>query len=419
MSLRNEHGHRVVVTGLGTVNPIGLNIDEYWSNLLAGTSGVGPITQFDATGLPVTMAAEVKNFDPRNHMDPKAARRMSRFAQFSVAASGMALADANFTVTEENAYDVGAMIATGGGGVGEVMDETKVLITQGPDRVNPLFVPAMIANMASCQVSITYGIKGPVTTNIAACAAGIAAYYEAIHFLRRGDIQVAVAGGTESAILPLSFISLGRIGALSKRNDDPTHASRPFDRERDGFVFGEGAGVMVLETAEHALARGARIYAELAGAYTNSDAFHLTAPEPSGESASRAMAGALRDAGVAADEIDYICAHGTGTPLNDASETRAIKKVYGDAAYRASISSPKSMVGHLLGAAGGISAITAVKAIHHDLVPPTSNLQNPDPECDLDYTPLVPRERQVNIAMANGFGFGGQNAVIVLRKFEE
>jgi 3-oxoacyl-[acyl-carrier-protein] synthase II len=267
-------------------------------------------------------------------------------------------------------------------------------------------------------VSITYGIKGPVTTNIAACAAGIAAYFEAIHFLRRGDIKVAVAGGTESAILPLSFISLGRIGALSKRNDDPEHASRPFDRDRDGFVFGEGAGVMVLETAEHAVARGARIYAELAGAATNSDAYHLTAPEPSGESAARAMSGALRDAGVSPGEIDYICAHGTGTPLNDASETRAIKKVFGDAAYKVSISSPKSMVGHLLGAAGGISAVTAVKAIHHNMVPPTSNLENPDPECDLDYTPLVPRERRVDIAMANGFGFGGQNAVIVLRKFE-
>jgi 3-oxoacyl-[acyl-carrier-protein] synthase II len=418
MNLRNEHGHRVVVTGVGTVNPIGLNVEEFWPNLLAGTSGVGPITQFDASDLAVQMAAEVKNFDPRQHMDPKAARRMSRFAQFSVAASGMALADANFKVTAENAYDVGVMVATGGGGVGEVMDETKVLITQGPDRVNPLFVPAMIANMASCQVSITYGIKGPVTTNIAACAAGIAAYFEAIHFLRRGDIEVAVAGGTESAILPLSFISLSRIGALSKRNDDPAHASRPFDRDRDGFVFGEGAGVMVLETAEHAVGRGARIYAELAGASTNSDAFHLTAPEPSGESASRAMSGALRDAGVTPDEVDYICAHGTGTPLNDASETRAIKRVFGEAAYKVSISSPKSMVGHLLGAAGGISAITAAKAIHHDLVPPTSNLDNPDPECDLDYTPLVPRERKVNIAMANGFGFGGQNAVIVLRKFE-
>lgn len=419
MNLRTERGNRVVITGLGTVNPIGLTIDEFWGNLLAGTSGVGPITQFDASEMPVTMAAEVKGFDPRDFMDPKAARRMARFAQFSVAASGMALADADFKVTDENAYDVGVMIATGGGGVGEVMDETKVLLTKGPERVNPLFVPAMIANMASCQVSITYGIKGPVTTNIAACAAGIAAYFEAIHYLRRGDIQVAVAGGTESAILPLSFISLSRIGALSKRNDDPTHASRPFDRDRDGFVFGEGAGVMVLETAEHALARGARIYAELAGAATNSDAFHLTAPEPTGESASRCMAGALRDAGVTPDEVDYICAHGTGTPLNDASETRAIKRVYGEAAYGLSISSPKSMVGHLLGAAGGISAVTAVKAIHHDIVPPTSNLEHPDPECDLDYTPLVPRERQVNVAMANGFGFGGQNAVIVLRKFIE
>jgi 3-oxoacyl-[acyl-carrier-protein] synthase II len=277
----------------------------------------------------------------------------------------------------------------------------------------------MIANMASCQVSITFGIKGPVTTNIAACAAGIYSFYEAIHFLRRGDIKVALAGGTESAILPLSFISLGRIGALSKRNDDPKHASRPFDRDRDGFVFGEGAAVAVLETLEHALDRGARIYAELAGAATTSDAYHLTAPEPSGESAARAIAGAIADAGFTPGDVDYICAHGTGTPLNDASETRAIKKVFGEAAYRVSISSPKSMVGHLLGAAGGISALAAVKAVYHDIVPPTSNLENPDPECDLDYTPLEPKPRTINVAMANGFGFGGQNAVIVLKKFSE
>lgn len=408
-----------MITGLGTVNPIGLTTDEYWTNLLACTSGVDYISQFDASDLPVRIAAEVKGFDPRNYMDAKAARRMARFAQFSVAASAMALQDSGFVVTEENAYDVGAMIATGGGGVGEVMDETEVLLTKGQERVNPLFVPAMIANMASCQVSITFGIKGPVTTNIAACAAGIYSFYEAIHFLRRGDIKVALAGGTESAILPLSFISLGRIGALSKRNDDPKHASRPFDRDRDGFVFGEGAGVAVLETLEHALGRGARIYAELAGAATTSDAYHLTAPEPSGESAARAMAGAIADADFAPSDVDYICAHGTGTPLNDASETRAIKKVFGEAAYRVSISSPKSMVGHLLGAAGGMSAIAAVKAVYHDLVPPTSNLENPDPECDLDYTPLQPRPRTINVAMANGFGFGGQNAVMVLKKFSE
>jgi 3-oxoacyl-[acyl-carrier-protein] synthase II len=419
MNFRNEHGHRVVITGLGTVNPISLTADEYWKELLAGTSGAGPITQFDASDLPVKIAAEVKDFDPKNYMDPKAARRMARFAQFSVAASSMAIADADLTITPENAYDVGVMVATGGGGVGEVMDETEVLLTKGPDRVNPLFVPAMIANMASCQVSINFGIKGPVTTNIAACAAGIYAYFEAIHFLRRGDIQAAVAGGTESAILPLSFISLGRIGALSKNNDDALHASRPFDRDRDGFVFGEGAGVMVLETLEHAIGRGARIYAELAGAATNSDAFHLTAPEPTGESASRAMTAALRDAGVAPSDVDYICAHGTGTPLNDASETRAIKRVFGEAAYKVSISSPKSMIGHLLGAAGGMSAITATKAIYHGIVPPTSNLENADPECDLDYTPLVPKERTIEVAMANGFGFGGQNAVIVLKSFSE
>ncbi len=419
MTLRNEHGHRVVVTGLGTVNPIGNTVEKYWTNLLAGTSGVGRIAQFDASDLPVQIAAEVKEFDPRNYMDAKAARRMSRFAQFSVAASGMALQDAQLEITDAMAYDVGAIVATGGGGVGECTAETEVLLTRGQDRVNPLFVPAMIANMASCQVSITFGIKGPVVTNIAACAAGVYAFFEALQFLRRGEINVALAGGTESAILPLSFISLGRIGALSRRNDDPQHASRPFDRDRDGFVFGEGAGVMVLETLEHAQARGARIYAELAGAATTSDAYHITAPEPSGESAARCMARAIANAGASPGDIDYICAHGTGTPLNDASETRAIKSAFGEAAYHVAISSPKSMIGHLLGAAGAMSGITATLAIDRSIVPPTANLDNPDPECDLDYTPLQPKEQVIDTAMANGFGFGGQNAVIVLRKFSE
>lgn len=419
MTLRTELGHRVVITGMGTVSPIGCTVEEYWSNLLAGKSGIGRIGQFDASDLLVQIAAEVKEFDARQYMDPKAARRMSRFAQFSVAASGMALKDAQLEITEEMAYDVGAMIATGGGGVGECITETEVLLTRGQDRVNPLFVPAMIANMASCQVSIAFGIKGPVVTNIAACAAGVYAFFEALQFLRRGDIKVAVAGGTESAILPLSFISLGRIGALSRRNDEPERASRPFDRDRDGFVFGEGAGVMVLETLEHALERGARIYAELAGAATTSDAYHITAPEPSGESAARCMARAIADAGASPGDIDYICAHGTGTPLNDVSETRAIKSVFGEAAYRVAISSPKSMIGHLLGAAGAMSAITAALAVDRSIVPPTANLENPDPECDLDYTALQPKERVIDTAMANGFGFGGQNAVIVLRKYTE
>ncbi len=407
---------RIVVTGLGVISPIGNSAQEYWRNLLGGVSGVGEITQFDATGLPVRIAAEVKGFDPKDYMDSKAARRMSRFAQFSVAASRMALEDSGLTINSYNAYDVGCYIATGGGGVGECMTETQVLMTRGPDRVNPLFIPAMIANMAACQPSILFGIKGPVVTNIAACAAGTYAFYEAMHAFRRGDIQAALVGGTESAILPLSFISLGRIGALSKRNDEPQKASRPFDKDRDGFVFGEGAAVMVLETMEHAMRRDAKIYAELAGAATTSDAYHISAPEPSGESAALCMKRAICDAGLQPQEIEYICAHGTGTPLNDVTETRAIKQALGDHAYRIPISSPKSMIGHLLGAAGALSACACVLAIHHGVVPPTINLDEPDPECDLDYVPWKPRSMRVRTAMANAFGFGGQNAVVVFKE---
>jgi 3-oxoacyl-[acyl-carrier-protein] synthase II len=409
---------RVVVTGLGAVTPIGNSVSDFWRNLTAGVSGVGRITRFDASNLPVQIAAEVKEFDPRAFMDPKAARRMSEFAQYSVAASRQALDDSGLQITGENAYDVGAIIATGGGGCGETVTETEALITRGPDRVNPLFIPAMIANMASCQVSIAFGLKGPVVTNIAACAAGIYAFYEAYHILKRGDAQALLTGGTESAIIPLSFISLGRLGALSRRNDDPEHASRPFDKDRDGFVFGEGAAVLMLERLEHARNRNARIYAEVAGVAHNSDAFHITAPEPSGESASRCMKRAIEVAGLAVDEVEYICAHGTGTPLNDVSETRAIKRVLGDHAYRIPISSPKSMVGHLLGAAGAISGLTSVLALCDGIIPPTVNLDTPDPDCDLDYVPKVARRQRIRNAVANGFGFGGQNAVAVFKAFE-
>lgn len=411
--------HRVVVTGLGVISPIGLTVEDFWRNLTAGVSGVDRISSFDPTGLPVQIAAEVKGFEPERFMDRKAARRMSRFAQFAVAASRQALEDSGYTVGPHNEYETGAVIATGGGGATEIMEETIVLKERGPDRVNPLFVPAMISNMASCQVSINFGLKGPAVTSIAACAAGIYAFYEALQFLRHGDAQALLTGGTESAMVPLAFISLSRIGALSRRNDDPPRASRPFDRDRDGFVFGEGAAVLMLETLESARARDAVILAELVGASVNSDAYHITAPEPSGESAMRAMQRAIADAGLVPEEIEYICAHGTGTPLNDVSETRAIKRVFGDYAYRVPISSPKSMIGHLLGAAGAMSALTCVLAIARGCIPPTINLDNPDPECDLDYVPKVARAIRPRTAMANGFGFGGQNSVIVFKAFEE
>ncbi len=411
--------NRVVVTGLGAVTPVGIGVEETWRNLTSGVSGVGPITLFDPSELEVRIAAEVKAFEPRDFIEPKAARRMSRFAQFSVAAASQALEDSGLEITADNAWDVGAAIATGGGGYGDTAAETEVLLTRGADRVSPLLVPTMIANMASCQVSITFGLKGPVQTNVAACAAGIYAFSDAFHTLRRGDAMALLCGGTESAILPLSFISLNRLGALSRRNDEPARASRPFDKERDGFVFGEGAVVMMLERLDHARRRDTRIYAELAGVAHTSDAFHITAPEPSGESAARCMTRALGTAGLSADEVEYVCAHGTGTPLNDASETRAIKRALGDRAGRVPISSPKSMVGHLLGAAGALSGLVCVLTIRDGVIPPTINLDTPDPECDLDYVPNVAREQRVRTAVANGFGFGGQNAVAAFRAFED
>jgi 3-oxoacyl-[acyl-carrier-protein] synthase II len=318
------YGHRVVVTGLGCISPIGLTVDDYWNNLLGGVSGAALITSFDARDLPVKIAAEVKNFDPGDYMDRKAAKRMERFSHFSIAAAGQALADSGLTVDDSNAWDVGAIIATGGGGIRAVADEAETLATRGWERVGPMMVPLMIANMASCQVSMAYGIKGPVVTNTAACAAGVYSLFEALHFLRRGDVSAIVTGGTESAILPLAFISMARTGALSKRNDDPTTASRPFDLDRDGFLFGEGAGMMVLETLEHARERGARILAELGGASITADAYHVSAPEPSGESAKRAIRKAIQDADLSPEDIDYVAAHGTGTPLNDATETKAL-----------------------------------------------------------------------------------------------
>jgi 3-oxoacyl-[acyl-carrier-protein] synthase II len=413
------YGHRVVVTGLGVISPIGLTTDDYWHNLVGGVSGVARITRFDADGLPVQIAAEVKDFDPGNYMDRKAARRMERFSQFSIAAAGLAIADAGLKIDESNAWDIGAIIATGGGGIRAVADEAETLALRGWERVGPMMVPLLISNMASCQVSMHYGIKGPVVTNTAACAAGVYSLFEALHFLRRGDISAAVTGGTESAILPLAFISMARTGALSRRNDDPQTASRPFDLDRDGFVFGEGAGIMVLETLEHARARGARILAELAGASITADAYHVSAPEPSGESARRAIVQAIRDAELEPDQIDYVCAHGTGTPLNDSTETKALKMALGQHAYDIPVSSVKSMIGHLLGAAGALSAVAAVKALDTGCVPPTINQFTSDPECDLDYVPWKARHADIRTAMVSGFGFGGQNSVAVFKKWAD
>ncbi len=413
---------RAVVTGLGAVTPIGNTAPLYWQNLLAGVSGAGTITHFDPTPFEVRIACEVKDFDPTVAMDRKMARRMSRFIHFAMAAASEAVTNAGLDFSDwspERRDRVAVAINTGGGGLEQVIDGDEVLRTRGPGQVSPFAIPALSGSMGAALVSMKYGLTGPVITQVAACASSVIAFHDALRLIQRGEVDVVVAGGSEAALLPIAFAALGNMGALSKRNDDPRHASRPFDRERDGFVFGEGAACVVIESAEHALARGATIQAELLGAAMTADAFHISAPEPTGRGAARAMTSALRDARVAPDEVDYIVAHGTSTPLNDVTETRAIKTAFGEHAYRVAVSSPKSMIGHLLGAAGSASAIAALGSIREGWIPPTINLEVPDPECDLDYVPGVKRRARVETAIVNGFGFGGQNAVAVFRRFEE
>lgn len=415
---------RAVVTGLGAITPIGNSAPDYWAGLLAGKSGAGPITSFDATGYDVRIAAEVKNFDPTVAMDRKMARRMSRFIHFGVAAAQEAVQASGLDFSDwapERRDRVGVIVNTGGGGMEQVIDGTETLLAKGPGQVSPFAIPALSGSMAAAQVSMKYGLTGPVITQVAACASSVIAFQDALRLIRSGECDVVLTGGSEAPLLPVAFAALANMGALTKRNDDPEHASRPFDRDRDGFLFGEGAAMVVVESAEHALARGAGslIQAEVLGAALTADAYHISAPEPTGRGATRAMTMALRDAGVAPDEVDYIVAHGTSTPLNDVTETRAIKAAFGDHAHRVPISSPKSMVGHMLGAAGAASALAAFGAIREGWIPPTANLENPDPECDLDYVPLVKRRTRVDTAIINGFGFGGQNAVAVFRRFQE
>jgi len=413
------NGGRVVITGIGAVTPLALSAEETWRRLLAGESGIERLEGFDVDDLPVRIGGQVRGFNPRDYMDFKAAKRMGRFAQYAVAAAKLALADAALAVSEENAELVGAVINTGGGGYIETTEETLVLERRGPNRVSPFYVPVMAPNMAACQPSIVFGLRGPVITSVAACASSVQAYTDAFHLLQRGEADAVLCGGTEAGINRLAIAALGNMQALSTRNDEPHRASRPFDRDRDGFVLGEGAVVMVAERADAAARRGARIYAEIAGGAITGDAYHITMPAPLGAGAALAMQRALRSAGMQPQEIDYVCAHGTGTPLNDVAETQAIKRVFGEHAYRLAISSPKSMVGHLLGAAGGISALVCIRAIGEGIVPPTANLDNPDRDCDLDYVPLKARALPVRAAMANGFGFGGQNAVVIFKSAEQ
>jgi 3-oxoacyl-[acyl-carrier-protein] synthase II len=416
-----DPARRAVVTGWGAVTPIGNDAETYWSNLLAGVPGGGPITTFDTTGHDVKIAAEVKNFDPLLTMDRKMARRMSRFIHFGMAAATEAVdrSGIDFAAkTPEERDRVAVVINTGGGGMEQVINGAEAIREKGPGQVSPFAIPALSGSMAAAQVSMKYGLTGAVITQVAACASGVIAYQDALRLISSGECDVVLAGGSEAPLLAVSFAALANMTALSKRNDDPQGASRPFDRTRDGFVFGEGAGVLVVESAAHAQARGATILAEIVGAALTADAYHISAPEPTGRGATMAMTKAMRQAELAPDEIDHIVAHGTSTPLNDVTETRAIKAAFGPQAYKIPVSSPKSMVGHTLGAAGALSAIAAVGAIRDGWIAPTINYHVPDPDCDLDYVPNAKRQSKVDTAMINGFGFGGQNAVAVFRRFE-
>jgi 3-oxoacyl-[acyl-carrier-protein] synthase II len=414
-----DPARRAVITGLGAVMPIGNDFPTYWSNLVAGVTGTRTIRSFDASAHEVRIAAEVLDFDPTIAMDPKMARRMSRFIHFAMAAGKEAVADSGIdfaAMTPEQRDRVAVVVNTGGGGIEQIIDGTHVHDAKGPRFVSPFAVPALSGSMGAAMLSIEYGLTGPVITQVAACATSVIAFQDALRLIATGEVDVVLAGGTEAPIWPMGVAALANMTALSKRNDSPETASRPFDATRDGFVLGEGGGVVVVESLTHALERGATPIAEIIGAALTADAFHISAPEPSGRGQARSMTLALRHADVAPDEIDYIVAHGTATQLNDVTETRAIKTAYGDHARKVAISSPKSMIGHLVGAAGIASVLAGVGAIRDGIIPPTANLRTPDPECDLDYVPLTARPAKVDTVAVDGFGFGGQNAVAVFRR---
>jgi 3-oxoacyl-[acyl-carrier-protein] synthase II len=405
-----------VVTGIGALTPLGLSAPETWQGLVTGRSGIGPIEQFDASDLPVRIAGEIHGFDAEALLGTKRARRSARFSQLAIAAAREAVADAGLQDALEAAPDRAAVVVNAAcAGVPETERNIRALLERGPREVSPYYVPSTILNMAACEVAIDLGVHGPVSASALACASGTAALLEARRLILAGEADVVLAGGTDAAITAAMFAGLALMGPLSERNDAPEQASRPFDAERDGFVFGEGAVVLVVESAAHAQARGASSYGSVAGGALTSDAFHISAPEPSGAYAARAIELALQRAGVAPAELDYICAHGTGTRANDAAETQAIRQALRQEAERVPASSPKSMVGHLIGAAGALSAMVCLLAMRDSVLPPTINLHTPDPECDLDYVPLTARPAQIRIAAANAFGFGGQNCVIVFR----
>ena len=409
---------RVVITGMGAITPVGIGKDEYWQALLAGQSGIARITRFDPSEYATQIAGEVKGFEPANYMDKKEAKRMDRFTQFAIASTKMALDDSRIDLDQEDKSRIGTLIGTGIGGMETLNEQYKVLFEKGPGRISPFFVPMMIANMAAGQTSIAFGLQGPCSCVVTACATGTNAIGDAFRTIQRGDADIMVAGGTEAAISPAAVAGFCSMKAMSTRNDEPQKASRPFDMDRDGFVMGEGAGVVILETLEHALARGATIYAEMAGYGTNADSYHITAPAPEGIQAAKCMALALEDAGLKPSDIDYINAHGTSTPLNDKNESLAIKRLFGDHTAKLAISSTKSMTGHLLGAAGAIECIAMAMTIHTGMVHPTINYETADPELDLDYVPNKARAKNINAALSNSFGFGGHNATILLKKYQ-
>ena len=408
---------RVVLTGVGLVSALGLDTKSTWSGLLEGRSGVGPITHFDASDFSARIAAEVKNLDPLAYVDTKNARHMDLFILYAIAASDVAVADACLTVTKENAERIGVYIGSGIGGFGTIEAQHTNFLNKGPRKISPFFIPASIGNLATGQVSIRFGTTGPNSATCTACSAGCHAIGDSFKIIERGAADVMIAGGSEAAITPMGVGGFAAMRALSTRNEEPERASRPFDRDRDGFVIGEGAGIVILEELEHARRRDARILAEIVGYGMSGDAYHITAPPEEGSGAVRVMKATLEDAGVDPTEVDYINAHGTSTPPNDRIETRAIKTVFSDHAYKLAISSTKSMTGHLLGAAGGLEGGITALALHHQIIPPTINLENPDPDCDLDYVPGKARKAEIRYALSSSFGFGGTNACILLKRY--
>ena len=410
---------RVVITGMGVMSPLGQSVDEYWSGLIEGRSGIGPMTLADPAEFPCKIAGEVTGFDARQYIDRKEARRMARFSQLAVSAAGLALEDSGINLSNEDPERLGVVMGTGVGGFPETEENARVLVDRGGMRISPYFIPMILPNMAAANVSRIFSLRGYTSTIITACAAGNQGIGEGAEAIRRGAADVVLGGGCEAGICHLGLGGFNVIKALSRNNDVPVAASRPFDAKRDGFVPAEGAGILVLESLEHAVGRGANILAEIVGYAASSDALHAVAPDEEGAGAARAVRWALENAAIGPDEVDYVNAHGTSTPLNDLSETRAIKRAFGAQAYKTPISSTKSMIGHALGGAGALEAVACIKTILTGRIHPTINYENPDPECDLDYVPNESREGQVDTVLSNGFGFGGQNACLVFRRFEE